>query len=269
MIIDNETENGILKEPQMSKNTRRESMLEYIRNAKQVTCEELSNHFNVTEETIRKDLTSLSESGLIIRTFGGATVREIGGEISMDQRKIQNFSQKQKIAREANKLIKNGDLIVMDAGSSIVVLAQTLTNVQDVVVITNSLETTNVLARNEGVTVFCTGGRLRAKSMSFQGSHAENAIKSYNVNKAFITCAALDARRGIMDTNEGEVRIKNCMIKEAEEVYVLADSTKIGNIAYVTTCDIGRITAVITDDGITEAELEEFNRAGANIIVAK
>ena len=60
MIIDNETENGILKEPQMSKNTRRESMLEYIRNAKQVTCEELSNHFNVTEETIRKDLTSLS-----------------------------------------------------------------------------------------------------------------------------------------------------------------------------------------------------------------
>lgn len=253
----------------MSRTTRREGIIEYIRNSKKASCEELSKLFNVTEETIRKDLASLAESGQIIRTFGGAELRDAGAEISMDQRRIQNFTLKQKIAREARKYIDDGDLLLMDAGSTIVVLAKILDDVKDIVVITNSLETTNVLSENRGVSVFCTGGILRSKSMSFQGAHAEQAIKSYNVNKAFITCAALDVNRGIMDTNEGEVRIKNCMIEEAKTIYLLADSTKMNGIAYVTTCRLDKIDVIITDDGIKNEDKEALEASGVKVIVAK
>lgn len=260
---------GSRKGHKMSKNTRRDAMLEYIRSAKKATCEELSRYFGVTEETIRKDLNFLSEQGGVIRTFGGAALRETGGEMSMDQRKIQRYPQKQKIAAAAEKLIVTGDLVVMDAGSSMVMLAQAISEEKHIIAVTNSLEITNVLAHKPHVTVFCTGGKLRTKSMSFQGAHAENAIRSYNVNKAFITCTAVDWQRGIMDTNEDEVRVKLCMVNEAREVYLLADSSKIEGIAHVTTCDISRVTAIITDSEISADALEQFRAAGVRVIVAE
>jgi len=253
----------------MSKQTRRDRIFELIKNAKKVTSEELSKCFGVTEETIRKDLQYLSDKGLIIRTFGGAAIKEYGGERPLNQRMIQNYSEKKKIAAEAASLIHSGNLIVMDAGSTITLLAQYIEQNSDVVVITNSLETTNFLAKSEGITVICAGGKLRVKSMSFQGAQTENAIRSYNVQKAFISCAAVDLKRGIMDTNEGEVRVKNCMIEEADEVYLLADSSKINSIAHVTTCDLSKITAIVTDDGIDNDTVKEYERAGVKMIIAK
>lgn len=253
----------------MSKETRRDKIFELIKNAKNVSCDELSSCFGVTEETIRKDLQYLSDKGMIIRTFGGAAIKEYGNERPLDQRIIQNYSEKQRIAVEASKLILPGDLIVMDAGSTIMLLAQNMKRDSNIVVVTNSLETTNILAKTEGITVICTGGMLRTKSMSFQGSHAENAIRSYNVQKAFISCAAVDLRRGIMDTNEGEVRIKICMIEEADKVYLLADSSKINGIAHVTTCDLSKITAIITDSGVEDETVREYEESGVKIIIAR
>jgi DeoR/GlpR family transcriptional regulator of sugar metabolism len=253
----------------MSKEIRRDKIYEIVKNSKIVSVEELSDCFKVTEETIRKDLTYLSDKGLVMRTFGGAAIKEYGGERPLEQRMIQNYQEKQKIAAEAFKLIQPNDLVVMDAGSTVMLLAQNIQQNSGVVVITNSLEITNSLSKMEGITVVCTGGKLRSKSMSFQGAHTENAIRSYNVQKAFISCAAVDLKKGIMDTNEDEVRVKNCMIEEAKEVYVLADSSKINSIAHVTTCEIAKITAVITDDGIDKEIVRDYTQAGVRMIIAK
>jgi len=104
--------------------------------------------------------------------------------------------------------------------------------------------------------------------MSFRGILAEKAISSYNLQKAFISCAAVDAQRGIMDTSEQEVRVKLRMIDETEEVYLLADSSKFNRIAHVTVCDFSRITAIITDDEIDLETVEKFKHIGVNIIIA-
>lgn len=251
----------------MSKDTRRKQILEILGESKDVTSVGLSEYFHVTEETIRKDLNYLSAAGLVIRTFGGATLKE-SGEQSLEQRSVCNYAQKQKIVLEAAKLISPRDLIVMDAGSTTNALSRQIQPDSEVVVITNSLEIMNILSEKDGITVISTGGTLGKKSMSFRGNIAEKAIHAYNLQKAFISCAALDLQRGIMDTSEAEARVKQCMMKEAKEIYLLADSSKFNGIAHVTVSSLEEITAVITDDEIDPAILKEFEEAGIKVIVA-
>ena len=251
----------------MSKDDRREKIVDIIRNMKSVTSEELSQMFNVTEETIRKDLTYLSKEGHIIRTFGGATIVEEADK-PIGQRTIHNYVQKQKIAYEALKMISDNDIIVMDSGSTTVVMARHIPANSGVVILTNSIEAMNVLGQTEGITVLCTGGKLRPKSMSLQGINAEKDIDLYNYKKAFITCVAIDINKGIMDANEAEARLKMRMINGASEVYLLADSSKFSNMAHITTCSLDKITAIITDDGIDPQVVEQFERAGTKVIVA-
>lgn len=252
-----------------AKTSRQNEIVKYIKAKKTATSTELSEYFSVTEETIRKDLQELSERGDLIRTFGGAAIREYSVERPLDQRIIQNYTEKQKIACAAAKLITADNLIVMDAGSTISVLAKEIPSNLNVVVLTNSLENTNSLAQNPGVTVYCTGGKLHKKSLSFQGILTENAVRTYNAEKAFISCAALDRRLGVMDTNEEEARIKRKMMEISREVYLLTDSSKIGNIAHITTCPISALTAIVTDNGVTPQTVREFEDAGVRVIVAE
>ena len=252
-----------------AKANRQAEIVKYIKARRSATSTELSEYFSVTEETIRKDLQELSEKGDLIRTFGGASVREYSVERPLDQRIIQNYEEKQKIACAAANLITFGNLIVMDAGSTISVLAKEIPGDLNVVVLTNSLENTNILVQNPGVSVYCTGGKLQRKSLSFQGILTENAVKTYNAEKAFISCAALDRKLGVMDTNEEEARIKRKMMEISREVYLLTDSSKIGSIAHITTCPITALTAIVTDSGVTPQAVREFEEAGVRVIIAK
>lgn len=248
---------------------RRTAIVNLVKSKRQVTIAELSREFGVTEETIRKDLQELSEQGKLLRTFGGAAIREYGTERPLDQRTIQNLSEKQKIAKAALSLINEGNLLVLDAGSTVSVLAKILPQNSNIVVLTNSLEITNILSSKQGISVICTGGRLREKSMSLQGILAENAIAAFNAEKAFISCSAVDVNLGVMDSNEGGARIKQKMIDIAREVYLLADSSKIGGIAHITTCPISRITGIVTDDSISARTVQALETAGVQVITGK
>ena len=253
----------------LAKEKRRAEIVRYIEGKKSATGAELSEIFHVTEETIRKDLQELSQRGALIRTFGGATIREYGAERPLNQRTIQNYAQKQKIASCGIPLITPGSLIMLDAGSTISAMAKLIPQDLSIVGVTNSLENTNILSQNPGVSVYCTGGRLHQKSLSFQGSLAEHSISSYNAEKAFISCSAVDLHLGVMDSNEEEARVKQQMIHMAREVYLLADSSKIGGLAHITTCAIQEITALITDSGISDENRARFEEAGIRVIAAE
>lgn len=245
----------------MTKDARRKQILDIITTTKAVTSSELSAYFHVTEETIRKDLTYLSGEGLIIRTFGGATAKETN-ESSLEQRNVYNYPQKSAIAAEASNLIQKSDLIVMDAGSTTSALAKCIPENSEVIVITNSLDISVILLQKAGVTLISTGGKLNTKSMSYRGDMVKNAIKLYNIQKAFISCSAIDIKRGIMDTNEEEAAIKQCMIAAAGEVYLLADSSKFNKIAHITTSGFEKITAIYTDCGIDPQTADLFRAKG-------
>ncbi len=246
---------------------RRSEIVRLVKEKRNVSCAELSRFFTVTEETIRKDLQELSEKGELLRTFGGATVREYGSERSLDQRIIQNLAEKQRIAQAAVSMLKPGDLVMMDAGSTVTVMAKAIPDELDVTVLTNSLEICGILSDKEGPTVICTGGKLHKKSMSYQGILTEAAIDSFNAQRAFISCAAFDIDLGVMDSNEEAARSKQGMIRNAREVILLMDSSKIGCIAYITTCPISRITGIVTDSGIDSDVVHDLENAGIRVVI--
>lgn len=247
---------------------RRSEIVKIVRSKRHMSCAELSKTFGVTEETIRKDLQELSEKGEILRTFGGAAVWEYGMERSLDQRSIQHQEEKQKIALKAVSMLKAGDLISMDAGSTVTMMAKAIPDDLSITVLTNSMEICNILSEKQAVTVICTGGKLHKKSMSYQGMLTESAIQSFNAGKAFISCAAFDLKLGVMDSNEEAARTKQNMIRNARDVYILMDSSKIGCIAYITTCPVSSITGIVTDDGIQEQTVQELEEIGVETVIA-
>ena len=247
---------------------RRELILKYIHDNRVAASEELSHYFKVTNETIRQDLNALSEAGHIIRTFGGAMLRE-DYEPSLEQRAIINYEEKHKIARAALPFICRNDLIVMDAGSTVVELSRMIEKNSDIVVVTNSLEVLNRLAKVSGVTVIGTGGTLRSHSMSFQGRNAENALRSYNLKKAFITAEAIGLDEGIMDTNEPEASVKKCMIETAHEVTLLVDHSKFACMGHITVCPLEKIHRVITDAKTDKGIIQKLRQKGLEVIITE
>lgn len=247
---------------------RREQILDYIKTKKNATTEELSKKFNVTGETIRKDLNFLSERGHIIRTFGGAVIKE-DYDPSLAQRTISNIEEKKAIARAASAFIEKRDSIVMDAGSTTIELAKYIPENSEVVVLTNSLVIANILSKVQGITVILSGGILRTKSMSFQGQLAENSIENYNIQKCFISTKGVGLKEGIMDTNEAEAEVKRRMIEAAKEVILLADYSKFTKIAHVTVCPIEKVHKIITDRKTDPEIIKEYRNRGIDVIVTE
>lgn len=245
---------------------RREQIYAYIRNNGNATSEELSRLFNVTEETIRKDLNQLSEKGLVIRTFGGAMIKE-EYDPSLDQRTVDNFEEKKAIAKAAALLIEDRDSLILDAGSTTIQLAKEIRENSQAVVVTNSLEILNVLAKIQGIKVICLGGTLRSNSMSFQGQLAESSIKNYNIHKAFISAKGVGIEEGVMDSNEPEARVKKRMIEAAREVILLVDHTKFLKLAHETVCPIDKITRIITDSKVDPQIVQEYQERGIEMMV--
>ena len=250
----------------MKTNERRQRILDMVQQNRSVTNEELQQEFNVTKETIRKDLNALSEKRHIIRTFGGAIIRD-EYDPSFEQRRTSNLEEKRQIAKEAVKLIDANDIIALDSSSTTYELANLFTNDKELVVLSNSLKTLNVLARLNSITAISTGGILRSRSLSFQGEAAIHTIETYNIKKAFISAKALDIEKGIMDSNEGEAAVKRMIIEKAQDISLLIDHAKLKYMAHVTVYPVNRVNRIITSTLADTEIMDRFRRAGIEVIV--
>ena len=231
-----------------------------------ITNEELQQEFSVTKETIRKDLNALAEKRHIVRTFGGAIIRD-EYDPSFEQRMTSNLEEKRQIAKEAVKLIGANDIIALDSSSTTYELANLLTGEKELVVLTNSLKVLNVLAKFNTITAIGTGGILRNRSLSFQGEAVGNTINTYNIRKAFVSAKALDFERGIMDSNEGEAAVKRMMLEKAQDVTLLIDHAKLTYMSHVTVCPVDRVNRIITSTLADAKTMDRFRRAGIEVIV--
>ena len=250
----------------MNTSERRHRIIELVQTNRSVINEELQQEFGVTKETIRKDLNALSEKGHIVRTFGGAIIRE-EYDPSIEQRMTSNLEEKRQIAKEAFKLIRKNDIIALDSSSTTFELANLLTAENELVVITNSLKVLNVLARINTITSISTGGILRKRSLSFQGEAVRNTINTYNISKAFISAKAFDFENGVMDSNEEEATVKRIMLDKAQDVTLLIDHAKLSHMAHVTVCPVNRINRIITSTLADSKILTKFRQANIEVIV--
>ncbi len=233
---------------------RRNKIEEIIQKNKSVMVLELAKQFDVTTETIRGDLEKLEKQGVLVRTYGGATLVEGSlSDIPLSDREVINFEGKQRIGKRAAKLIKDGETVFLDASTSCLHIARNIKDKKSLTVITNSERIVNELAPCENIRVMCTGGLLMVKNMSYIGRIVEKTIReNYFANKVFFSCRGVTIARGLTESNEADAEIKKAMIDCSESVVFLCDHTKIGKIGVPVISDFSRIDAVITDEKMAD-----------------
>lgn len=209
---------------------RRQAILELVlANHGNVNVETLCSILQVSEATVRRDLTALAEQGMITRTYGGAThVGKRAPEPSLEERSIQSGPEKTRIARAALAHIQDNDTILLDSGTSTASLAQLLKQRSGLHVITNNILALPALRDLPGGRVTLLGGDLRPGSMATFGAAALATLERLTANKAFVSADGVVAGRGLCEASAEQAYLKERIIQQASEVFVLADASKIG-----------------------------------------
>jgi DeoR/GlpR family transcriptional regulator of sugar metabolism len=232
---------------------RRKRIMSTLQEKGSVLVPELSREFDVTEETIRRDLEKLENEGLLKRTYGGAVINDnTSVDIPLNIREVTNVEGKQAIGIKVAEFIEDGDTILLDSSSTALAVASRIKLKKKITVITNSVKVVLELADAKDCRVISTGGTLRDSAMSFVGHMAEGAIKHYNVDKAIIACKGIDKMKQITESNEMEAEIKKAMINSADKVFLAADHTKFDKVAFVKMLSFEQIHMVFTDRKLSE-----------------
>ncbi|WMJ88676.1 DeoR/GlpR family DNA-binding transcription regulator [Anaerocolumna sp. MB42-C2] len=239
---------------------RRNKILAMLQRDSRVVVSDLSASFNVTEETIRRDLEKLEKEGFAKKTYGGAIVNEsLNVDLPYTVRKKANVTNKEYIADIISSIIEDGDHIMMDASSTAVYVAKHLKNKKNITIITNSIEILLELSEVAGWKVLSTGGTLREGSLSLVGYQAEKMITNYHVDKAIISCKGIDMEKGITDSNEMDAHIKKLMLESANKKILAADNSKFNKISFTKIGDLTDIDILITDTELDDKWKQVFN----------
>jgi DeoR family fructose operon transcriptional repressor len=234
---------------------RQEKILDILRTKKSVTVHKLAEMVYASESTIRRDLTELEKSGRIRRTFGGAVLEEtLTKEVPLLLRQNQNNHIKQQIAKKAAEHIKNGQVIFMDASSTVAHLIPFMSQFKELTVITNSPQTSIDLGK-ANIRNFCTGGFLLENSIAYVGQHAENFLRHIHADIMFFSTRGYQPETGeITDSSIEESELRTVMLKQARKKVFLCDSSKFGKEYLYSLCNREDIDMIISDvdvEGIT------------------
>ncbi len=242
---------------------RRNLILEKLQDEKRVVVSELSQIYNVSEETIRRDLEKLEHEGFATKSYGGAVLNEnVGIDMPLNIRSKKNVAAKQKMAEIAASLIHDGDHIMLDASSTDLFIAKAIKNKQRLTVITNSIEIVVELSEIGGWNVICTGGNLKEGYLALLGTQTEETIRTYYADKAFVSCKGLNYDHGIMDSLQPFTNVKKVIMASTAKCYLVLDHTKFDKTAFTKAGDLNQIAAVITDTKPDDKWMEVFRQKG-------
>jgi len=231
---------------------------------------ELSRLFGVTEETIRRDLRALEAAGVLRRTHGGALRRApaVFPVAPVAERISHNHELKAAIARAALELVKDGDTIFLDSGSTILELAKALAARRELVVVTHNLRVAAQLAEAPHISVNVVGGSLRPQELSLVGPEARRAFERMRAAKAFMACAGFGPSYGATVSDVLEADVKRAMVESADKAILLADHTKWQRSSLVSYAELQRFSAVVSDAGLPADARAQLRALGIETAIA-
>ncbi|QNN47907.1 DeoR family transcriptional regulator [Thermomonas brevis] len=248
---------------------RRQRIVEQLLQQGSVQVGELVERHGVSAVTIRADLNHLESQGLAVRSHGGASLlRMPPQERDIHEKDTLNLPLKDAIGARAAQLVKPGDNIILDSGSTTMMLARHLRGQRDVTVMTNGLNIAWELAGAPGIVLRLTGGLLHQPSLSLHGSQAEASLHSYGFDTLFLGVDGLDLQFGATTHHEPEASLNHRMVERSRRIVVLTDSSKFGKVSLHRIARLDEIHTVITDAGIGEEYRDGLQRLGIELIVA-
>lgn len=242
-------------------------ILELVRQKSVVRTQDLIDELRVSRETVRRDLKHLEAQGLIRRVYGGITsVRRALEEPPYTVRETANVAEKRAIGRAAAGLVSDGEVVILDGGTTVIEVARELRHRSKLTVITNSLRVAYELSQSPSIAVYMLGGHVRQGNVTTSGHMAEVGLRDFYADKAIIGAGGVCADEGVSDYYEPEARLRRLMTQRAREVIVVADHTKIGVVAFVNCCDVKSVTTCVTSDRADERTLRRLEEKGVRVI---
>jgi DeoR/GlpR family transcriptional regulator of sugar metabolism len=236
---------------------RRQAILQRVASSGYVASRELATSLGVNSSTIRRDLESLEREGQLSRTHGGARLVSDGSEVPYELKAGQFLPEKAAIARAAAARVRDGDVVILDSGSTTFQIARELAG-RRITVITNDLRIATFVAASTEARLLVTGGELLNSVFTLVGDHAQAFLDQARADWTFLGADAVAMDAGITNTNTLEVPIKRAMIAASRNTAVVADISKFRRRAPAQVAPIASVTDVITTSGLTTAELEPF-----------
>jgi DeoR family fructose operon transcriptional repressor len=232
---------------------------------------ELAHAYDVTTETVRRDLAALDKAGVLRRVHGGAVpVRALHlVEAGVGERETTRAEYKDAIAAAATEFFPlGGGSVLLDAGTTTARIAALVPADRELVVVTNSVPIAARLAAMPSVSLQLLGGRVRGLTQAAVGEQTLRVLDTLRVDIAFIGTNAISVRHGLSTPDSDEAAVKRAMVKSANYVVVAADSSKVGREDFVSFAPIDRVDTLITDSEIGAADREQLTESGVEVVVA-
>ena len=237
--------------------SREEEIILIVSQRKKIEVNELSELLNVSKVTIRKDLDKLEARGLVHRQHGFALLNNVD---DINYRLAQNYELKRKIALEASKIVDDGEVVMIESGSTCALLAEELAfNRKDITIITNSCFIASYIRKAESVKIILIAGEYQKESQVNVGPLVKKVIGEFFVDKLFIGIDGFDKKRGFTGNDITRCDTTRTLSTAADQTIILTDSSKFEQKGVVSEFDFNEISKVFTDSGIGEAELNFLN----------
>lgn len=246
---------------------RKRLILESIGRDGRVVAAELSQRFNVSEDTIRRDLRELASEGLVQRVHGGALPKAPVVQ-SYTARASQAPAAKAAIARAAAGLVRSGQVIAFDGGTTPLHVAEQLPRDLRATIVTHSLPVLNALAGREGLELMSIGGRVLSEALVAVGPDAVDAYRRIHPDVCILGVAGIDVAGGLTALNADEAAVKRAMVDGGRQVVAVAAADKLGTAGPFVVSPIAQVTDLVTDHGASPEVLQAFDAAGLRVITA-
>ncbi|MBO0730793.1 MAG: DeoR/GlpR transcriptional regulator [Acidimicrobiaceae bacterium] len=243
-------------------------IVELARREGRVDAGVLAEQLSVSAETIRRDLTALERQGLLRRTHGGAIpLQRLGFDPVLTTRASAMVEEKTRIGKAAVNYLPAEGSVLLDAGSTTAVLAESMPTDRPLTVLTGALPIALSLASKENLTVLMPGGMIRGRSLCLVGPWAQRDLSDVCVDTAFIGTNGLSLERGLTTSDQSEAVTKQAMIKAARRVVLLCDHSKIGADDFFRFANLSEVDVLITDSGLDPDLAEDLKAAVPTVIL--
>lgn len=252
----------------MSQTFRHPEILNIARKEGKVTVEALAEHFGVTLQTIRRDLTDLAQAGKLERVHGGAVLTSNTTNIRYEERRLLNMAAKQAIASVCAQHVPNNISMFLNIGTSTEAVAEHLSQHQNLMVVTNNINVANILVANLNCDIVVTGGQLRPSDGGLVGNLAAQTISQFKFDLAVIGCSGLDHEGDMMDFDIQEVSVSRAILRQARKVFLVADHSKFARSAPARIASLSKVDAFFTDTALAPELAAACEACGTQVVIA-